>query len=330
MNKIWVEPEIRDSIVSYVTYLSSRSGIPINKLLSYIGLCRVKFYKWVKRTGMPNLHNGKIPKTHWLTPEEVKAVEDFAREHYSENDYFLKDGYRRVAYKMLDLNVVAVHPSTVYRILKKAGLLNKWNTNKSNLKGSGFIQPDNPHKHWHVDIKYLNFNGTFLFLTSVLDGYSRFVLHHEVRHSMTEYDVQLTVQKAKDKYPLVKPRIITDNGSQFIAKEFKQFIKDAEFTHVKTSINYPQANGKIERYHRTISEECLRIKAPVNFNDFKNYIEDYINFYNTKRLHSALNYLTPEDYLYGKKIERLAEREMKIEKAELNRTYYWNNINKAA
>jgi len=327
---MWVEPEVRDSIVEHVSYLSSRSGIPINKLLRHIGLCRIKFYKWVKRAGKPNCHNGKIPKSDWLTPEEVKAIEDFARKHYSENDYFLKDGYRRIAYKMLDLNIAAVHPSSVYRILKKAGLLNKWNTNKSNLKGGGFIQPDYPHKHWHVDIKYLNFKGTFLFLTSVLDGYSRFVLHHEVSRSMTEYDVQLTIQKARDKYPLARPRIITDNGSQFIAKEFKQFIKDAEFTHVKTSINYPQANGKIERYHRTISEECLRIKAPVNLDDFKNYIEDYINFYNTKRLHSALKYLTPEDYLYGRKIQRLTQRELKIEKAEQNRADYWNNIKQAA
>ena len=131
---MWVEPEIRDSVVNQITYLSFRSEIPVKKLLSYIGLCRVKFYKWVRRVGTSNHHNGKIPKTHWLTPDEVKLIEDFAREHYSENDYFLKDGYRRVAYKMLDLNIVAVSPSSVYRILKKAGLLNKWNTNKRNLK----------------------------------------------------------------------------------------------------------------------------------------------------------------------------------------------------
>ncbi|AFH48401.1 Putative integrase [Ignavibacterium album JCM 16511] len=208
---MWVEPEIRDSVVKQITYLSFRSGMPVKKLRPYIGLCRVKFYKWVKRSGTANNHNGKIPKTHWLTPDEVKLIEDFAREHYSESDYFLKDGYRRVAYKMLDLNIVAVSPSSVYRILKKAGLLNKWNTEKSNLKAMGFKQPDFPHKHWHVDIKYLNFNGTFLFLISVLDGYSRYALHHEVRHTMNEYDVQLTVQNAKEKFPSARPRIISDN-----------------------------------------------------------------------------------------------------------------------
>lgn len=327
---MWVEPEIRDSVVNVITYISFRSGIPVKKLLPYIGLCRVKFYKWVKRAGLPNRHNGKIPKTHWLTPEEVKAIEDFAREHYSENDYFLKDGYRRIAYKMLDLDIVAVHPSSVYRILKKAGLLNKWNTAKNKRKGKGFNQPDAPHKHWHVDIKYLNFNGTFLFLITVLDGFSRYVLHYEVRQNMTEYDIELTIQKAKDKYPGAKPRIISDNGPQFISKEFKKFIKEAEITHIKTSVNYPESNGKIERFHRTINEECLRIKSPVTIDDFKAYIEDYINYYNTKRLHSSLNYLTPEDYITGRKEQRIRQREEKLEQAEQNRTKYWESINQAA
>lgn len=330
MKNHWVEPEIRDSVVNHISYLSFRTGIPVTKLLPHIGLCRVKFYKWLNRTGTPNNHNGKIPKSHWLTPEEIILIQDFAREHYSVNDYFLKDGYRRIAYAMLDLNIVAVHPSSVYRILKKAGLLNKWNTNKKNMKGKGFHQPDYPHKHWHVDIKYLNFNGTFLFLISILDGFSRYVLHHQVRHTMTEYDVELTVQQAKDKYPKAKPRIISDNGSQFISKDFKQFIKDAEFTHVKTSVNHPQANGKIERWHRTISEECLRVKSPITFEEYQIYIEDYVNYYNTKRLHASLNYLTPEDFLLDREKERMAEREAKLERAEKQRANYWKQKEKVA
>ena len=283
---MWVEPEIRDSVVEHVGYLSTRSGIPVRKLLSHIGLCRVKYYNWLRRAGTPNRHNGSIPKSHWLTPEEIKIIEDYAREHYAENAYFIKDGYRRITYKMLDLDIVAVHPSSVYRILKSAGLLNKWNTDKKNTKGNGFRQPDGPHKHWHVDIKYLNFLGTYLFLISVLDGYSRYVLHHEVRLTMSEYDVELTIQKARDKFPGARPRVITDNGSQFISKEFKEFIKTAELTHIRTSVRYPESNGKIERFHRTISEECLRIKHPVTIEDYRIYIEDYVNFYNVVRLHA--------------------------------------------
>jgi transposase InsO family protein len=147
---------------------------------------------------------------------------------------------------------------------------------------------------------------------------------------MTAYDIELTAQKAKDKYPLAKPRIITDNGSQFVSKEFKQFIKDIEGTHITTSLNHPQANGKIERFHRTISEECLRVKSPVTVDNFRTYIEDYVNFYNKERLHAALNYLTPEDYLLGRKEDKLKARELKLEKAEQDRSNYWYTVNEAA
>jgi len=327
---MWVEPEIRDSIVKHLNYLSSRTGISVRKLLAYIDLSPVKYYRWIKRNGSLNKHNGKIPKNHWLTPDEVKAIEDFARDHYSNNDYFLKDGYRRIAYKMMDLDLAHVHPSSVYRVLRRSGLLNKWNTDKSNRKGTGFKQPDYIHKHWHVDVKYLNFNGTFLFLISVLDGYSRYVLNHQVRHSMTEYDIQLTIQQAKDKYPDARPRIITDNGSQFISKEFKSFIKNAEFSHIRTSINNPQANGKIERFHRTISEEFLRIKSSVSFDDFVQSINDYVCYYNTKRLHASLFYLTPEDFLMNRQQARLNDREVKMEKAEELRANYWRSAFAAA
>ncbi len=231
---------------------------------------------------------------------------------------------------MLDENIVAVRPSSVYRVLKAAGLLNLWNTEKKNLKGSGFKQPDGPHKHWHTDIKYLNFNGSFLFLISVIDGYSRYIVHHEIRHTMTSCDTELIVQKAIDKFPGVKPRIITDNGAQYISKEFKQFIKQAELEQIITSVKYPQSNGKIERFHRSINQECLRIISPVSFDEYKIYVEDYVNFYNTKRLHASLSYLTPEDYLLGRKNDKLKLREEKLEKAEKQRLNFWKRKNQAA
>jgi len=186
----------------------------------------------------------------------------------------------------MDENIVAASPSSVYRILKAANLLNKLNTKKRNKKGTGFQQPDGPHKHWHADIKYLTFNGLFFFLISVLDGYSRYILHHEVRAHMTEHDVQVTLQRAKEKYPDAKGKLITDNGSQFIAKEFNSFVQQLELIHIRTSVAYPQSNGKIERFHRTISEECLRVRSNPTIDDLKEMIAEYIRHYNTSRLHS--------------------------------------------
>ena len=242
-------------------------------------------------------------REHWLLPWEYERIIRYYEAHREE-------GYRRLTYMMLDDHIVAVSPATTYRVLSGAGLLKRWNTNAGAAKSHGFQQPQAMHEHWHTDIKYVNFHGTFLFLISVIDGYSRYIVHHELRTSMQEFDVQLTVQRALEKYPGVFPRIITDNGSQFIAKDFAEFIRSRGLHHVRTSIAYPQSNGKIERFHRTASEECLRKSSCVDLEDARRLIATYIEYYNTKRLHSALYYLTPEDVLMGRANERIHEREL--------------------
>jgi transposase InsO family protein len=247
---------------------------------------------------------------------EIEAIINYAKSNPGQ-------GYRRLTYMMLDENIVAVSPSTTYRVLKKAGLLGKWNKVKT-LKGEGFTQPSKCHQHWHTDIKYVNFKGSFLFLISVIDGYSRYIVHHELRKSMQEFDVQLTLQRALEKYPDEKPRIISDNGSQFISKDFHDYLKFVGLQHIRTSIGYPQGNGKIERYHRSINEECLKKQSFINLDDARTQIDKYINFYNTKRLHSSLFYLTPEDFLFDRVDDRLLDRQSKLDRAKLNRINFRN------
>jgi len=150
---------------------------------------------------------------------------------------------------MLDQDIVAVSPASTWRILSKAGLLDRWNK-KPSKKGTGFIQPLKPHEHWHVDISYLNICGTFYYLLSLLDGCSRYIVHWEIRTQMLESDVQIIIERAKEKFPEARPRIISDNGPQFIAKDFKEFIRLSGMTHVRTSPYYPQSNGKLERFHK--------------------------------------------------------------------------------
>ena len=174
-------------------------------------------------------------------------------------------------------------------------------------------EPVKPHQHWHTDIKYVNFRGTFLFLISVIDGYSRYIVHHELRMSMQEFDVQITIQRALEKHPLSRPRLITDNGSQFISKDFAQYIKLVGLQHIRTSIAYPQSNGKIERYHRTIHQECLMTSSLIDLDDARMQIAGYIEYYNTRRLHSSLFYLTPDDFLCGRVDEKLNQRITKLQ-----------------
>jgi putative transposase len=223
-----------------------------------------------------------------------------------------------MTFMMLDADVVACSPTSVYRVLKTAGLLTG-QTPTITKKGTGFVQPLKAHEHWHVDVSYLNIAGTFYFLCSVLDGYSRFIVHWEIREKMEESDVETILQRDREVYPGVTPRLITDNGPQFIAKDFKEFIRIAGMTHVKTSPYYPQSNGKIERWHKTLKGDCIRVKVPLSLEDARRIVTDYVAHYNNVRLHSAVGYVTPKDKLEGKDQEIFAQRDRKLAEARERR-----------
>jgi len=219
---------------------------------------------------------------------------------------------------MLDADVAAVSPASVYRVLKKAGLIGRAKGRPSS-KGKGFAQPDRPHQHWHVDVAYINIHGTFYYLCSILDGYSRCIVHWEIREAMTERDVQTILQRAREKAPGAQPRIISDNGPQFIAKDFKQFIRLAGMTHVRTSPYYPQSNGKLERYHRSIKSECIRPGTPLSLDDARRLVAGYVEHYNTVRLHSAIGYVTPADKRAGREQAIFDQRDRKLHEARERR-----------
>jgi putative transposase len=252
-----------------------------------------------------------VPRDHWLTDAEKEAICACARAHPW-------DGYRRLTFMMLDADVVACSPASVYRVLKKAGLLAGPSPNATK-KGTGFVQPLEPHEHWHVDVSYLNIAGTFYFLCSILDGCSRYVVHWEIREKMEEIDVETIIQRARECHPGVTPRIITDNGPQFIAKDFKEFIRITGMTHVRTSVYYPQSNGKIERWHKTLKGDCIRVLVPLSLDDARRIVADYVVHYNTVRLHSAIGYVTPKDRLDGRHRDIFAQRDRKLAQARERR-----------
>ena len=285
--------------------------MPSKRLVCWIGIGQSKFYDWRDRYGKVNEHNGWIPRDWWLTDWEKEAIIRFHHERPLE-------GYRRLTFMMLDADVVAVSPTSVYRVLKEAGLMNRHHPGPSK-KGQGFTQPLGPHQHWHIDISYLNLAGTFYFMCSILDGYSRSIVHWEIREKMEEIDVETILQRAREKFPGAAPRIISDNGPQFIAKDFKQFIRICGMTHVRTSPYYPQSNGKLERYHRTIKGECIRPGTPLSLEDARRMVGKYVVYYNQVRLHSAIGYIAPADKLAGREKEIFAERDRKLDRARQSR-----------
>src|SRR3954452_13871759 len=136
---------------------------------------------------------------------------------------------------------------------------------------------------------------------------------------MEESDVETIIQRAREKFPDAKPRIISDNGPQFLAKDFKEFIRVCGMTHVKTSPYYPQSNGKIERGHRTLKGDCIRVLTPLSLDDARRIVADYVAYYNTARLHSAIGHATPLDKLTGRDAEIFAARNRKLAEARERR-----------
>lgn len=285
--------------------------MPQKTLLAWLDLSTSKYHTWQKRYGKANEHNGKVPRDYWLEDWERRAIIEF----HLRNPL---NGYRRLTFMMNDAEVVAVSPSTTYRVLKNAGLLDRQNV-KPSKKGTGFKQPEKPHKHWHIDISYLNLGGTFYFLISVLDGYSRFIVHWDICESMREQDVELVLQKALEKYPDAKPRIISDNGPQFIAKDFKSFLRIFGLSHARTSPYYPQSNGKLERWHGSLKSECIRPSSPQTVDEAIVRVSSYVEDYNHVRLHSAIDYVAPADKLAGRADEITRARDQRLEAARERR-----------
>ena len=297
--------------MDFVRERAEQTELAAAQLVAWIGIGASKFYAWKQRYGRVNEHNAWIPRDHWLEEWEKRAVIDFYQAHPD-------DGYRRVTYMLMDADIVAVSPSSVYRVLSQAGVLRRWEP-KASKKGTGFVQPLAAHAHWHIDVSYLNLSGTFYYLCSLLDGYSRYIVHHEIRERMTERDVEIIVQRALEAFPEARPRVISDNGPQFIAHDFKAFLRLKGMDHVRTSPYYPQSNGKLERWHKSLKRECIRPQTPLNLDEAKRLVAAYVADYNHRRLHSAIGYVTPADQLAGKAPEILANRERKLAQARQQR-----------
>lgn len=133
-----------------------------------------------------------------------------------------------------------------------------------------------------------------------------------LKEQMTELNLEIILQKARELFPSTFPRIISDNGPQFIARDFKEFINIMEMSHVRTSPYYPQSNGKIERFHRSLKSECIRPNCPLSLDDARRLLSRYVHYYNCQRLHSAIFYISPFDKLQGNSDIIFAERKDKL------------------
>jgi transposase InsO family protein len=110
-----------------------------------------------------------------------------------------------------------------------------------------------------------------------------------------------------------------------VSAQFKVFLRDAGCAHSKARVRHPQSNGKIERWHKSIKTECVRRTALGDLEEARSVVGNYVLNYNTVRLHSAINYLTPADALRGPAhiAAKLAQRKAAFDQADAQRRAYW-------
>ena len=147
-----------------------------------------------------------------------------------------------------------------------------------------------------------------------------------MRGSVEEKDVEIVLEETREKFEEARPSVISDRGSQFIAKEFKEYIMEVGYKHILISVGYPQANGKVERFFKTIKEECTEVNSFLTLKEAKKRIGEYIDYYNNKRLHSNIGYIIPQDMLKGRRNQIRKVREKKLEAARYKRIEVYKTI----
>jgi len=300
-------------LLATVERYRKQSGQPLNWILSELGLTRSVYYDWLERSREGTLTDRVViphsPRA--ALPEEIEAVVNYANAQP-------REGYRRLAWMMIDDDIAYLTPSTLYRILDRYDLLYRW---KRPEPGYGRKVPEAtyPNEVWHVDLMYLWVRGRWYFLVSVLDSYSRFIVHWELALSMRAQEIAEIIVAALEKVPGKKPRIVRDNGSQFAAKEWREVIRHFEIEEIPIRVRHPESNGRIERYHRSVREEAFGDRELEDFYHARDILKQWVRYYNEERLHSALNYLRPVDYYRGNPEALLTERKRKLTAATTRR-----------
>jgi len=193
---------------------------------------------------------------------------------------------RQLAAWITDNKGFSVSESTVYRLLMCQGLVKS--SEMKMAAGKEFhAKTTCPHQMWATDASYFRVCGRgFYYLVTVMDDFSRFIIAWRLQTDMASDSFIEVVQDAVDLTGMTdvpwehRTRLLSDNGPGYISHSFGEYLRLVGIRHILASPFHPQANGKLERYHRTI-------KLDVN------PITDFVNYYNNRRYHKALGNVTP-------------------------------------
>jgi len=284
--------------------------LPCSRALAQLRLPRSTYYRWLKRLSAGQLEDRKggssIPWNK-LRPEEERRVLALARDSPELS-------CRQLALTITDTKGEYLSESTVYRALKRAGLIKPAEIIGFKAGKEYRHKTKQPNQLWASDCCHLRVSGWgWYYLVSVMDDYSRFILAWDLKADMTGASLGDVVQQAVDftgmtDVPLEdRTVLLSDNGAGYISQQFNEYLRLVGIRHITASPFHPQTNGKIERYHRTVKGEISQVPYDMP-GELMEVIRDFIEYYNYRRYHEGLGNVTPWDVYTGRHIEILQRR----------------------
>jgi transposase InsO family protein len=290
--------------------LVNGSGLPRSRALAQLRLPRSTYYRWLKRLNEGRLKDKKggspVPWNK-IRPEEETQIVAEARASPELS-------CRQLALTITDSKGAYISESTVYRVLKKAGLIKPAEIVGFKAAKEYRHKSKQPNELWASDCCHLRVIGWgWYYLVSVMDDYSRFILAWDLKIDMTGGSLEDVVQQAVDftgmtDVPLEdRTVLLSDNGAGYISQRFNEYLGLVGIRHITASPFHPQTNGKIERYHRTVKGEINRVPHEIP-DELKEAIRGFIEYYNYRRYHEGLGNVTPYDVYTGRHHEIFRRR----------------------
>jgi putative transposase len=288
------------------------------KVLAELGISRSTYYRW--RQGQNESKRRGRPWNR-VTPNEDRRILAVARE-------FPDLSSRQLSAWITDNEGFAISESTVYRILRREGLVKRQETQLIAAK-EYHNKTTRPHQMWATDASYFRVVGWgYYYLVTVMDDYSRFILGWKLQKDMSANSLIEVVQEAVDTTGMTdvpvedRTRLLSDNGAGYVSRAFRDYLHLVGIGHILAAPYHPQTNGKVERYQQSLKREVNQLPYELP-SQLEQAIADFVDYYNYRRYHKALGNVMPADVLYGRR-EKILEHRKEVQLQTINRRRDYN------